>query len=69
MSYGFKSAPERNRTFNLLIKSQLLCQLSYKGEIDFWGYFSSLKFIRQVIACAILELVQRIIVSSISKHR
>ena len=25
------SAPSRNRTYNLLIKSQLLCQLSYGG--------------------------------------
>ena len=27
----FKIAPGRTRTFNLLIKSQLLCQLSYRG--------------------------------------
>ena len=28
---GLSSAPGRNRTFNLRIKSPLLCQLSYKG--------------------------------------
>lgn len=27
----FLSAPTRTRTLNLLIKSQLLCQLSYRG--------------------------------------
>src|SRR3954468_23595666 len=30
----FRSAPGRNRTFNLRIKSPLLCQLSYKGAAD-----------------------------------
>src|SRR5690349_1438472 len=33
LSRGFVSAPGRNRTFNLRIKSPLLCQLSYKGGL------------------------------------
>jgi hypothetical protein len=28
---AFLSAPARNRTWNLRIKSPLLCQLSYRG--------------------------------------
>ena len=32
-----ESAPTWSRTKNLLIKSQLLCRLSYRGK---WGYFS-----------------------------
>ena len=27
-------APARTRTLNLLIKSQMLCQLSYRGDPD-----------------------------------
>ena len=33
---GFGSAPARNRTWNLRIKSPLLCQLSYKGRYCRW---------------------------------
>ena len=33
------SAPDRNRTYNLLIKSQLLCQLSYRGLVFLFRRF------------------------------
>ncbi len=32
----------RNRTYNLLIKSQLLCQLSYARGVRFWKKIYSL---------------------------
>ena len=33
LSGGDSNAPSRNRTYNLLIKSQLLCQLSYRSGV------------------------------------
>jgi hypothetical protein len=52
----------RNRTFNLLIKSQLLCQLSYAPTVGFWlvGTNKNYSIWRQIFCDAKPILVEKL---------
>jgi hypothetical protein len=43
----------RNRTFNLLIKSQLLCQLSY-APAELWSEFEAQPFAADLRRCCFM---------------